>query len=114
MGETGVGKTSAIQFLADSVGKKLQSVNLNQQTESSDLLGGFKPVDFEHFVAPVRSKFESLFTATFSSKDNVKFLAHLAGCHNSKRWGDLFQLMSHATKGAIKKLRSSNDNRSGH
>ena len=104
VGETGVGKTSAVQHLADSVGKRLQSVNLNQQTESSDLLGGFKPVDFDHFMVPVRSKFEALFQTTFSAKDNVKFMAHLSRCHGAKRWPDLVQLMSHATKGAIKKL----------
>ena len=67
-----------LQYLADSVGKRLQSVNLNQQTESSDLLGGFKPVDFEHFMLPVRTRFESLFRDTFAAKVNVKFLAHIS------------------------------------
>ena len=108
VGETGVGKTSAIQFLADSVGKKLQSVNLNQQTESSDLLGGFKPVDFEHFVIPVRQEFEALFQATFSPKDNVKFLSHLSRCFAAKRWEDLIQLMVHASRGALKKVGQEN------
>ena len=40
VGETGVGKTSAIQFLAHSTGHDLVAVNLNQQTESCDLIGG--------------------------------------------------------------------------
>ena len=40
VGETGVGKTSAIQFLAQSTGHELVAVNLNQQTESCDLIGG--------------------------------------------------------------------------
>ena len=40
VGETGVGKTSAIQFLAEKTGHQLVAVNLNQQTESCDLIGG--------------------------------------------------------------------------
>ena len=103
VGETGVGKTSAVQFLCDLLGKKLVTVNLNQQTESADLLGGFKPVDFEHFVMPVRQVFESLFRRTFSSKENAKFMTHLSECQARKRWSDLVQLMIHACKGALKK-----------
>ena len=103
VGETGVGKTSAVQYLCDLLGKKLVTVNLNQQTESADLLGGFKPVDFEHFVLPVRQRFESLFRQTFSSKENAKFLSHLSECQARKRWSDLVQLMLHACGGALKK-----------
>ena len=103
VGETGVGKTSAVQYLCDLLGKKLVTVNLNQQTESADLLGGFKPVDFEHFVLPVRKIFESLFRRTFSSKENAKFMTHLSECQARKRWSDLVQLMVHACKGGLKK-----------
>jgi midasin len=103
VGETGVGKTSAVQYLCDLLGKKLVTVNLNQQTESADLLGGFKPVDFEHFVLPVRQQFESLFRRTFSSKENAKFMTHLSECQSRKRWSDLVQLMIHACKGGLKK-----------
>jgi midasin len=45
VGETGTGKTTAVQQLANMVGKKLHVLNMNQNTDSSDLLGGFKPVD---------------------------------------------------------------------
>ncbi|KAF9242636.1 midasin nuclear AAA ATPase [Melanogaster broomeanus] len=44
-GETGTGKTSAITHLASVLRRPLISLNLSHQTESSDLLGGFKPVD---------------------------------------------------------------------
>ncbi len=67
------------------------------------MLGGFKPVDFEHFVLPVRQQFEHLFRRTFSSKENAKFLSHLSECQARKRWSDLVQLMLHAAKGALKK-----------
>lgn len=39
-GETGVGKTSCVQYLAKILKQKLIVVNLNRQSDSSDLLGG--------------------------------------------------------------------------
>ena len=41
VGETGVGKTSSVQFLSENVGQKLRVINMNQQSDSSDLLGGY-------------------------------------------------------------------------
>ena len=109
VGETGVGKTSVVQHLASLVGKKLVTVNFNQQTESADLLGGYKPVNFEHFIKPLREKFEKLFFQTFSMGDNAKFISHLSTCYASKRWEDLLKLMLHATKNAKSKCESDND-----
>ena len=40
VGETGVGKTSSVQYLAEKVGQRLKVINMNQQSDSSDLLGG--------------------------------------------------------------------------
>jgi len=40
VGETGVGKTSSIQYLAQCMGQKLVVINMNQQSDSADLLGG--------------------------------------------------------------------------
>lgn len=45
VGETGTGKTAVTSFLASSVGKRLVALNLSNQSEASDLLGGFKPID---------------------------------------------------------------------
>jgi midasin len=100
VGETGVGKTSAIQHLAEATGHELVAVNLNQQTESCDLIGGIKPVSIDHYVTPVYNDFLSLFVSTFESKENAKFLAHLSNCRSKKRWRDLVGLMLHATKQA--------------
>ena len=41
VGETGVGKTSSVQYLAEKVGHRLKVINMNQQSDSSDLLGGY-------------------------------------------------------------------------
>lgn len=45
VGETGTGKTTAVSNLARLARRKLVSLNLSNQTEASDLLGGFKPVN---------------------------------------------------------------------
>ena len=95
VGETGVGKTSVIQHLAGLVGRKLITVNLNQQTECSDLLGGYKPVDIQHFINPAREKFEILFSKTFSMQDNTKFLSHISTCYRNEQWQTILKLMIH-------------------
>lgn len=50
---------------------------MSQQSDSTDLLGGFKPVDVKLLVAPLRDEFERLFGATFSLEHNAKFLGHI-------------------------------------
>ncbi|VEL16445.1 unnamed protein product [Protopolystoma xenopodis] len=40
VGETGTGKTSAVQHLAELVGRRLIVINLSQQSDATDLLGG--------------------------------------------------------------------------
>jgi len=49
IGETGTGKTSVVQYLADRLNQSLVVINLSQQTESADLLGGFK-VSESHII----------------------------------------------------------------
>ncbi|THV03027.1 midasin [Dendrothele bispora CBS 962.96] len=72
-GETGTGKTSVITHLAHTLRQPLISLNLSQQTESSDLVGGFKPVDARIPAANLQDRFLELFGETFSRKKNEKF-----------------------------------------
>ena len=44
VGETGTGKTTVCQAFAAALGRKLHIVNCHQNTETSDLVGGFRPV----------------------------------------------------------------------
>lgn len=48
------------------VGAKLVAFNLSQQTDSSDLLGGFKPVDVRDALLPLLAPFLALVQRTFS------------------------------------------------
>ena len=74
VGETGTGKTSAVQELAKLQGKQLHVFNMNQNTDSADLLGGFKPVDIKFLLKPVYERFLGLFRTAFKSDKNQKFL----------------------------------------
>ncbi|KYM78871.1 Midasin [Atta colombica] len=109
VGETGTGKTSSIQYLARSIGHKLIVINMNQQSESADLLGGYKPVDLKFLISPIREEFEILFRSYFMIESNKKFLEHIALCHKQQKWKNLIILMSHSAHAAVKRLRNKYD-----
>ncbi|XP_058470371.1 midasin [Solea solea] len=101
VGETGTGKTSTVQHLARVTGHRLRVVNMNQQSDTADLLGGYKPVDHKQLLLPLREAFEDLFSQTYSRKQNLTFLGHVQTCFRGKRWQDLLKLMDHVCKSAL-------------
>ncbi|XP_071469317.1 midasin isoform X1 [Marmota flaviventris] len=103
VGETGTGKTSTVQYLAHITGHRLRVVNMNQQSDTADLLGGYKPVDHKLIWLPLREAFEELFAQTFSKKQNFTFLGHIQTCYRQKRWHNLLRLMQHVHKSAVDK-----------
>ncbi|GAA6218580.1 midasin [Lates japonicus] len=103
VGETGTGKTSTVQHLARVKGHRLRVVNMNQQSDTADLLGGYKPVDHKQILLPLREAFEDLFSQTYSRKQNLTFLGHVQTCFRGKRWQDLLKLMDHVCKSALTK-----------
>ncbi len=74
VGETGTGKTSAVQHLAQLLHRPMVAVNMSQQSDSSDLLGGFKPINIRMIIRPALELFEDLFFKTFSRKQNAEFV----------------------------------------
>lgn len=86
VGETGTGKTTLIQQLADTLGYKLGVINLSQQSEASDLLGGFKPLSIQALAIPIKEEFDNLFESTFSSKRNQKYLYSVGKAVSKGRW----------------------------
>ncbi|KYN19484.1 Midasin [Trachymyrmex cornetzi] len=112
VGETGTGKTSSIQYLARSIGHRLIVINMNQQSESADLLGGYKPVDLKFLISPIREEFEILFRSYFMIESNRKFLEHIALCYKQQKWKNLITLMSHSAHAAVKRLRNKQDKKS--
>lgn len=75
VGETGTGKTTLVQQLAQTLCIPLHVINLHVSSEASDLLGGFKPVFAKH-GQPDRLLEEllQLFGRTFSKKKNKLYL----------------------------------------
>lgn len=98
VGETGTGKTTVVQEIAKIMNKKLTVINVSQQTESGDLLGGYKPVNTKTVAIPLQEVFENLFLATFSQKKNAKFSQLLSKCFNKNQWKNVIKLWNEAVK----------------
>ncbi|KAH7416677.1 P-loop containing nucleoside triphosphate hydrolase protein, partial [Cadophora sp. MPI-SDFR-AT-0126] len=99
VGETGIGKTTVVQQLADSLGYKLTAVNLSQQSEVGDLLGGFKPVNIRRLAIPLKDEFDDLFAATgISATKNQKYLESLGKCVAKSQWSKASKLWREAPK----------------
>ncbi|GAB0090345.1 Midasin [Sergentomyia squamirostris] len=111
VGETGVGKTSAVQYLAHQTAHKLVVVNMNNQSDISDLLGGFKPVDLHYVVAPLFSDFQYLLRTTFDAGKNEKFLESMletfANKHYKKLVKAMLQIVDHTLKSYERKTGAS-------
>ncbi|CDO96280.1 unnamed protein product [Kluyveromyces dobzhanskii CBS 2104] len=98
VGETGTGKTTVVQELAKLMNKNLTVINVSQQTESGDLLGGYKPVNCKTVAIPILEDFEGLFLATFSLKKNEKFYKLLHKCFSKGQWKNVTKLWKEAIK----------------
>ena len=95
-GETGTGKTSTVQHLASQVGRRLVVVNLNQQTDSSDLLGGFKPVEMKQLVQPLMDELMQLLPRVTSEAKNASFIQTCREKFEGRQWKTLLRLMRQA------------------
>ncbi|EDW01516.1 GH20407 [Drosophila grimshawi] len=93
VGETGVGKTSSVQYLAERTEHKLVAINMNNQSDVSDLVGGFKPVELNYVLAPLRYEFEHLFGETFNADKNLQFLRIFATHFNNGRHSVIIRTM---------------------
>ncbi|XP_004526504.1 midasin [Ceratitis capitata] len=93
VGETGVGKTSSVQYLAERTYHKLVVVNMNNQSDVSDLIGGFKPVDLTYVVTPLRLEFDTIFRSTFNVDKNQTFLHKMEICYNQGNFYVILRLM---------------------
>ena len=88
VGETGTGKTSCVQFCAARCGRRLRVVNMSRQSQASDLIGAFRPVDQTSIIRPIFRRFHFLMVETFSS-ENEKFLTLMARAMAQKSFEDV-------------------------
>lgn len=84
------------------VGAKLVVLNLSQQTDSSDLLGGFRPVQPHDALRPLLGQIQTLFQRTWKQgATNRAWLDAVTRLANRRDWPRLIQ----AFRDAIKKVR---------
>ncbi|KAG7088114.1 hypothetical protein E1B28_012139 [Marasmius oreades] len=100
-GETGTGKTSVITHLANTLRQPLISLNLSHQTESSDLLGGFRPVDTRIPGIRLFDQWLDIFVETFSRKKNEAIEKGLREAVQKGKWKQAVSWW----KGSIEKAR---------
>ena len=105
VGETGCGKTAMVQALAKKYGARLVVHNLSVQSDSSELLGGYRPVALRQIALPLLERFDELFARTFSRKKNASFVSSLHLALEKRRWAVLSSGFQSAAKKAAKKLR---------
>lgn len=99
VGETGIGKTTVVQQLADTLGHKLVAINLSQQSEVGDLIGGFKPINARSLAVPLKEEFEDLFASTgISAAKNQKYLEQIGKCTAKGQWVRVLKLWREAPK----------------
>ena len=103
-GETGTGKTSLVSHIASLLNKPIISLNLSAQTESSDIIGGFRPLDVHVPASELQNRFSTLFAKTFSLKKNVHYEKEIKKAISSGSWKRLVKLWAEAGRLAKKKL----------
>ncbi|CAD6924714.1 unnamed protein product [Tilletia controversa] len=105
VGETGTGKTTLVQHLASLLARPLVALNLSQQTESGDLLGGFKPLDPKIPASEVHNSWTVLFQRTFSAKRNGAFIEAERKAFMSAKWKRLIGLWRESARMAAARKR---------
>ncbi|KAL6716928.1 AAA ATPase midasin [Lecanora helva] len=98
VGETGTGKTTILQHLADAMGRNLLVVNLSQQSEVGDLLGGYKPVNMRALAVPMKDEFEDLLNLMPNTEKNRPYLETQAKLVSKGRWAKVLVLWQDAVR----------------
>ncbi|RKP02979.1 hypothetical protein CXG81DRAFT_10125, partial [Caulochytrium protostelioides] len=106
VGETGTGKTTTVQQMAQLTGNKLVVLNLSQQSESVDLVGSFKPVDESASFDALYHTFERVFGRTFPPEKNAVFLGMIGRARQARKWKQLLKGFQEACKKAAIALKS--------
>lgn len=109
VGETGVGKTRILQHMANLAGRRLVVQNLSLQTDSTDLLGGYKPLELKQVARHVYQAFIDIFTSTFSRRQNADFLSYCATAFEQKQWKKLSLCFRRAAQRGLDKMKTEDE-----
>ncbi|MQL83110.1 hypothetical protein Taro_015596, partial [Colocasia esculenta] len=113
VGETGTGKTTLVQNLAVRLGQPLTVLNLSQQSDASDLLGGFKPSDTRSICIPLYREFLELFQRTFSVQGNEELLRRCKSYRDKEDWKKLLGALGKCVKSTLDIFSKSKENGCG-
>eukprot|EP01114_Cavostelium_apophysatum_P009738 TRINITY_DN2299_c0_g1_i6.p1 TRINITY_DN2299_c0_g1~~TRINITY_DN2299_c0_g1_i6.p1 ORF type:complete len:3028 (+),score=822.70 TRINITY_DN2299_c0_g1_i6:117-9200(+) len=113
VGDTGAGKTTSLQYIANQLGQTLVVLNLNQQSEAVDLIGGFKPVELRNLMIPLKNKFEKLFPKVFSRKKNANFFESVLKSFADSNWKTFISGLKSALKLVDKRLQEIDSKENG-
>ncbi|GJD10717.1 Midasin [Galdieria sulphuraria] len=102
-GETGTGKTSAIQEMAKMMGVSVVVLNLSPQTEWNDLIGTYRPHHPFQDVQHLSQLFLDAFCPSFGTERNQTFLHNLDSALKNKDIDRCYRLIV----GAWKKIEQS-------
>ncbi|CAO1630303.1 unnamed protein product [Sympodiomycopsis kandeliae] len=98
VGETGTGKTTTVQHLASLLGRPMTALNLSQQTEASDILGSFKPLEPRIPATELHNTWSDLFERSFSAKRNPRFVELERKALRAGKWARLVQLWAESIR----------------
>lgn len=105
VGETGTGKTTLVQELASLTGQsKLSVLNMSQQTESADLLGGFRPLSPKVLAKSLFDAFESVFKRMVQQSKNETYFQEVVTAFQKQNWPRFVKLISQVASGLCKKV----------
>ena len=98
VGETGTGKTTTVQYVAGLLGKQLLVQNLSQQSDSTDIFGGFKPIEMSQMCSPLLTRFDRAFPKTVSASKNRAFVEKVRQAFADKDWNTFILLLEKACR----------------
>ena len=107
VGEAGVGKTSVLQYLAHALGQRLTVLNLNNQSDASDVVGGYRPYEVRAAVTGLVTELvggDDLFGKVVSRKANAGWLAALERAVQRREWRKAVRMMAQMADKAAAKL----------
>lgn len=82
------------------VNARLTVLNLSQHTDSSDLLGGFRPVEARHSIAPLLPIFCTLVQRTWPRGKNEDFLSRIMKAAQRDQWSFVARTVAKAAEKA--------------
>eukprot|EP00928_Gymnodinium_smaydae_P070251 TRINITY_DN54136_c0_g1_i1.p1 TRINITY_DN54136_c0_g1~~TRINITY_DN54136_c0_g1_i1.p1 ORF type:complete len:2263 (+),score=321.22 TRINITY_DN54136_c0_g1_i1:723-6791(+) len=107
VGDTGTGKTTVVQHIGELLGREVLVYNFNEQSESTELIGGFRPVDnVMQLMSELMASFTAVFEQTFSRRKNAKLLEKTREDLLARRWPQLLNAIGGITEKSSRTLES--------